>query len=161
MVNTHFFGDPGGGHIFFFNLQGNVGRSSPNRLDDVQLVQLGIRASAADDTTSLDPDTRSLLRSLAWGPPCSGAESDPLVIAIRRFQDAVNALTKDGHVSVVRTTTGNVAGSVRFFHLVNLQASIIRIHKGKWPLINTIEGCPSPLKEVVSATMSQGGTPGG
>lgn len=87
------------GTLFFWNLSANVGRTSPNRPDDVQLVQLGYACAAKDP--AVDAKMRPIFAAVVPGAPYTGLPNDPLTIAIIADQKDRRGNTQDGHISVL------------------------------------------------------------
>lgn len=84
-----------------WNISANVGLASPNRLDDVQLVQFGYYAMLINPSSKLSAEQRDVYSKVVLGQPCNGAANDPLVAAIRVHQK-VRGGPQDGHVSPSR-----------------------------------------------------------
>lgn len=147
----------GGVQQFVFNLTGNVGTKSPNRPDDVALVQLGFRALARGSTFMSGPDDHKVFAAVEWTGECSGEESDLLVKAIRRFQSTAPNGVRDGHVSIFKEHDSmfQIGGTNKgVFILSDLTTAIIEVHGDVWPNIHRIEGCPPVLARKVAAMMS-------
>ncbi|MBI5256908.1 MAG: hypothetical protein HY855_10445 [Burkholderiales bacterium] len=133
-----------GGHkVFYLNVDANVGVGSPNKPDDVQLVQFGYLAAAANNTFSAAD--RAIFAAVVPGAPYSGAPNDPLTIAIKRHQ-AIRGGTQDGHVSVM---TGNFTYADKTgkhsFQLVSLINNIHDFLAGGYPRLDRHPKCPPAL----------------
>jgi hypothetical protein len=131
------------GRIYFMNLDGNVGLNSPNLIDDVQLVQFGFLAMAANNTFS--PADRAVFAAVVPGAPYSGSPTDPLTLAIKRHQ-ASRGGTQDGHVSVMTGAMMYADGSGKHtFQLVALMNNIRDFTVGLYPRIDRHARCPAAL----------------
>lgn len=132
-----------GGRVYFMNLDGNVGLNSPNLIDDVQLVQFGFLAMAAN--TSFNPADRAVYAGVTPGAAYTGSPTDPLTLAIKRHQ-ANRGGTQDGHVSVM---TGNMvyndASGKHTFQMVALMNNIRDFTVGLYPRIDRHARCPPAL----------------
>lgn len=131
------------GKIYFMNLDGNVGLNSPNLIDDVQLVQFGFLAMAANNTFSAAD--RAVFAAVVPGAAYSGSPTDPLTLAIKRHQ-ASRGGTQDGHVSVMTGTMMYADGSGNHtFQLVALMNNIRDFTVGLYPRIDRHARCPPAL----------------
>ena len=133
---------------FYWNIDANVGAGSPNRNDDVQLVQLAYAIMATrPDTPAGDKAAYALVRP---GFPCTGLEADPLVRAIRTHQ-ARRGGTQDGHVSVIAANSGIYpygAGAVVFM-LIALVNTIFDAMPANFPRLDKHKACPPALRASV------------
>jgi hypothetical protein len=133
---------------FFWNLDANVGLASPNKTDDVQLVQLAysIRARRLD----LHPASKAAFAAVKVGAPCTGREDDPLVRAIRAHQRDRGG-TQDGRVSTIRTTNGvyHDSGGEHSYMLTALINNIFDAMPDDFPRIDKHPSCPPALKASV------------
>lgn len=84
-----------------WNLDANVGLNSPNRQDDVELVQLGYLAMAANPASGIAPELRTMIRQIVVGERCSGRQDDKLVKIIF-FHQKDRGTMADGHISVLK-----------------------------------------------------------
>jgi len=136
-----------GKSIYYFNLDANVGTNSPNKPDDVQLVQFGYLAMSV--AADVSPAEKPIYAKVVPGAAYSGGLSDPLTIAIKTHQ-AARGGTQDGHVSVM---TGNLSygdgtGS-HTFQLTGLVNHIRDFTKGNYPRLDKHPKCPAALKAAV------------
>jgi len=131
------------GRVYFMNLDSNVGISSPNLTEDVQLVQFGFLAMSAN--ASFPPADRAIYAAVVPGAGYNGSPTDPLTLAIKRHQ-ASRGGTQDGHVSVM---TGNMvygdATGKHTFQMVALMNNIRDFTAGLYPRIDRHARCPSVL----------------
>lgn len=142
--------------VFIYNLSANVGTRSPNKTDDVQLVQLGFRSMAlSKEQTFIEPESRLIYAQVPWGPDCSGTESDPLVVAIRHYQSVQPLATQDGHISVMATHDAHYKKGqfTQQYGWSNMILAIIEVHRDVWPNIQRIDGCPTALARSASNIM--------
>ena len=130
---------------FYWNIDANVGAGSPNRNDDVQLVQLAYAIMAArPDTPASDRAVYALVKP---GFPCTGLEADPLVRAIRAHQ-ARRGGTQDGHVSVIPASSGlyPYGTGVVGFMLIALVNNIFDDMPTNFPRLDKHKACPAALR---------------
>ena len=133
---------------FYWNIDANVGAGSPNRNDDVQLVQLAYAIMAArPDTPAGDKAVYALVRP---GFPCTGLEADPLVRAIRTHQ-ARRGGTQDGHVSVIAANSGiyPYGTGAAVFMLIALVNNIFDAMPANFPRLDKHKACPPALRASV------------
>jgi hypothetical protein len=145
---------------FIFNLSANVGTKSPNRPDDVALVQLGFRALARSQDFSPGLQDAEVFAAVPWDGACSERTDDPLVRAIRRYQSIAPNGVVDGHVSTIKDSDGifRLGSSKGTYILADLTAAIIEVHGDLWPRIDRIEGCPQALRNRVAELLDSGGS---
>lgn len=134
---------------FFYNIGGNVGPASPNKLEDVQLVQFGYFAIAQNRLPEVPQELITAASAVVLGAPYMGAATDPLSIAIKVDQK-VRGGTQDGHVSVIRGQ--GAYDSVHFFQLVRLVNHLRLLVASDWPRIDKHPKCPSALAASVKRT---------
>lgn len=146
--------ETGGRRQLIFNLTSNVGTKSPNRADDVALVQLGFRALAPSGFAPAMEDHK-VFAAVDWTGHCSGEESDPLVRAIRRFQAIAPNGVRDGHISTIKDADGifRLGSSKGTYALVDLMSAVMEVHAGVWPRLDRIDGCPPPLRDRIAAIL--------
>ncbi len=133
---------------FFWNLSANVGTKSPNKPDDVQLVQLGYACAALSPLFSAA--TRAICTTVVPGAPYSGQETDPLTRAIRAHEKERGG-AQDGHVSVLANLTNPSYDGVHVFIIVALNVQIRKQLPGNFPRLDKHPRCPPLLKAAVSA----------
>ncbi len=131
---------------FFWNLSCNVGLMSPNRIEDVQLVQLGYAVMA--DKPNEKPALRAMFKLVIPGAAYSANEADPLTKAILAHQ-ADRGSTQDGHVSVISNLKTAHYGAEKSFMLVGLVNSIMKSQPDQFPRIDLHPKCPSALRATV------------
>ena len=137
------------GRRFFFNLDGNVGLKSPNRIDDVQLVQFGYFAMSKAPTTH--PQAKAVYAMVVPGAPYSGAADDPLTIAIQTHQRSRGGAL-DGHVSPFRAGTGGGRyDGVHVYIAIPLIWNVYDLLVNDWPRIDKHPRCPPALKAAIFA----------
>src|SRR6201999_1667256 len=84
------------GKRFLWNIDARVGLNSPNRADDVQLIQFGYTFLAKN--RNFPDEQRAVFAAVRVGIPCTGQDSDPLVRAITVHQHYRGG-TIDGHIT--------------------------------------------------------------
>lgn len=132
---------------FSFNLDANVGVNSPNRPDDVQLVQFAYFAKSQAPSTSAA--LRAICSKVVPGAPYTGALDDPLTLAIKAHQ-ADRGGVQDGHVSKVPPGAAlSYDGGKHSYMILALVNNILDITKNDFPRIDKHPNCPPVLKERV------------
>ena len=94
-----------GGSVCNWNIDANVGLASPNRQDDVELVQLGFVAMLKNGKLNHNDGAKGAASAIVLGAPCSGRRGDVLVDTIIAFQQPRGSI-RDGHVSVMKPGDG-------------------------------------------------------
>jgi hypothetical protein len=122
-----------------WNISANVGLASPNRLDDVQLVQFGYYAMLINPSSKLNAEQRDVFSKIVLGQPCDGTANDPLVAAIRAHQK-VRGGTQDGHVSPMRA--GGSYDGHNTFIMIALNNNMRDAVPGSFPRIDKHPKCP-------------------
>ena len=134
-----------GGPAFFWNLDANVGLNSPNRLDDVQLVQFGFKCMLKTPqgvlTSPLTPDEVATFSAVRVGPPCTGREDDPLVRAIRAHEKFTGG-QQDGRVTV-KPPNANFYGGTHRFIIIGLVVAIRDLTGDTFPRFDRHPDCQS------------------
>ncbi|BDC53010.1 hypothetical protein F183_A53250 [Bryobacterales bacterium F-183] len=131
---------------FFWNLDGNVGPGCPNKIEDVQLVQLGFHCKANNPKYPITPASKAIYSAVVPGAPYTGGYNDPLSIAIRQFQKERGG-PQDGRVSVI-SGSGMISDKLGFM-MVALNNNISDCITNNWPFIDRHSQCPGALKAVV------------
>lgn len=135
------------GMRFYWNIDGNVGLNSPNKNDDVQLVQFGYSLMAK---TEMNPAFKAALAAVKVGTPCTGREDDPLVRAIRAHE-VVHGGAQDGRVSVIPSSAGvyTDAGGRHAFLLISIVNNMFDAQPNDFPRIDKHPSCPALLKAAI------------
>jgi hypothetical protein len=132
---------------FFWNLSANVGTKSPNKADDVQLVQLGYVCASYD--TFYSAALRATFAAVIPGAPYSGQENDPLTRAIRAHEQQRGG-AQDGHVSVLTSlTNASYDGGAHTFLIVSLNFQLRTQMPGNFPRLDKHPKCPAQLRAAV------------
>ena len=150
MVSAILVSRAAGRQTFFWNIDANVGLASPNKVDDVQLVQLGYFVWSKNDP-GLTPDKKAAFAAVKVGVPCSGDEDDTLVQAIRAHQKDRGG-TQDGHVSTIQASNGlyhDSGGERHGFMLIAIVNRIFDALPKDFPRIDKHPSCPPALKDAV------------
>ena len=130
---------------FFWNISANVGVSSPNRTDDVHLIQFGYFIMSTSKFTA--PNLKPIFADVKVGAPCTGREDDPLIKAIRAHQKDRGG-PQDGHVSSLKTSEAGFAPG-RSFMLVAIMNNIFDATANDFPRIDRHPQCPQSVKIAV------------
>src|SRR5262245_39631378 len=144
-----------GEHKFFWNTDANVGVASPNRKDDVHLIQFGYFIMSTAQVTS--PDLKPIFAAVKLGVPCTGREDDPLVKAIRAHQK-IRRGPQDGHVSKLPSDAAGF-GSGLTFMLVAIMNNIFDVTANDFPRIDRHPQCPASVKVAVQNGCRRAATP--
>src|SRR5512140_1878201 len=131
------------GPRFFFNLDGNVGPNSPNRADDVQLVQLGYVALSKNPKVQMTQAQRQLFAKVVPGAPYTGAANDPLTLAINEHE-VLRGGPRDGHVTVARSP--GMYDATHTFIVVALNNNLRDTMLNDFPRIDKNPQCPGVLQ---------------
>lgn len=133
---------------FFWNVSANVGVVSPNKADDVQLVQLAYACAAFG--ANFDPATRAIFAAVVPGAPYSGQEADPLTRAIRAHQKHRGGV-QDGHVSVLTNLVTATYDGKNSFMIVSLNTQMRQQLVGYFPRLDKHAKCPALVRAAVAA----------
>jgi len=132
---------------FSFNLEGNVGPNSPNKMDDVQLVQFAYLAKAQAADTK--PALKAIFQKVVPGAAYTGGANDPLTLAIKAHQ-ADRGGTQDGHVSKMPPSGTILAyDAVHSFMLITLVNNIFDMMPNDFPRLDHHPQCPAALREAM------------
>jgi hypothetical protein len=142
---------------FYWNTHANVGPGCPNRIDDVQLVQLGYLCLASPAFPGLfsdDPAIVAMAAAINPGDPYSGGMTDPLTVMIRSHQVARGGPV-DGRVSTIQSANGRYGGLTCMLVPLNtrIQESMMRF-MSMWPKIHLHPRCPPQLAAISMAAFS-------
>ncbi len=132
---------------FFWNVSANVGLASPNKVDDVQLVQLGYLCASYD--TAYDAALRAIFAAVVPGAAYSGQENDLLTRAIRAHEKQRGG-AQDGRVSVLTAlTTGSYDGGAHMFVIAGLNYHLRHQLLSAFPRLDQHPRCPAVLRAAV------------
>ena len=126
-----------------WNLDANVGLFSPNRQDDVELVQLGYVAMSANPASGIDPGLRTMISQIVVGERCTGRQDDKLVKIIFAHQKGRGTIA-DGHVSALHGDMFSVD-----FTLNPLLNGLSDTMPGEYPRIEKHPRCGGALRASV------------
>jgi hypothetical protein len=134
------------GPQFTWNIETNVGPGCPNKIEDVQLVQLGYLCKANNPKIPATPEEKAIYGAVVPGSAYSGSPSDPLTIAIK-YHQKLRGGTQDGHVSSIKNTTngGYYSGNIAWM-LLALTNNIADALGDHWPRLDKHPQCPAALK---------------
>ena len=153
MVSPLLIDSIGGKKRFFWNVDANVGAMSPNKSDDVHLVQFGYALMSR--LPVFDAELRAVFARVRVGVPCTGREDDPLVQAIRAHQRKRGG-AQDGHVSPIRAT-GQYADSdgPHAFMLTAINNNVFDSAPRLYPRLDLMPGCPPLVSAAVLAVFAR------
>ncbi len=132
---------------FWWNVDSHVGPFCPNKIEDVQLVQLGYACKAASTKDTSPPAAKAIFAAVVPGALYTGAANDPLSIAIRTHQKLKGG-TQDGRVSPVQNSTGSYDGE-NLWMIQGLDNCMLDVLKSAWPRLDKHPKCPGALRAVV------------
>lgn len=137
------------GPKFWWNVDAKVGFGSPNRQEDVELVQFGYTFLAKSPLAT--PELKAAIAAVRLGSACTGRDDDPLVRAIR-LHEKVRGTSTDGYVSVMPGSTFNYTyqGHAKSYLIATLVINIAQATPMVYPRIDLAPGCPSTLKTAVA-----------
>ena len=124
------------GPLFYWNVDGAVGRNGVNKFDDVMFVQWCLYKLTK--WAHFKPELRDAIGKAGVNGECSGRDDDPLVMGIRALQRA-HSWMDDGRVSPVRSGGTYVdihGGQNTFLILYPLNAVLAQMHPAQWPRID-------------------------
>lgn len=129
-----------------WNLNANVGFASPNRQDDVELVQLGYFIMGKRKLGAMPTDLLAMMAAIRVGSICTGRMDDPLVQLIFAHQKHRKS-TVDGRVSVISNSTGTFGGET--YLLGSLINNIFADQPELFPRVDKHPRCGSTLRQSV------------
>lgn len=132
-----------------WNTDTRVGLRSPNKPEDVHLVQFGFFCMGQPASKITDPQNRAIYAAVKLETLCTGQETDPLVIAIRTMEKSRGG-TQDGFVSNIPGSTGVYvdAGGGRHANilLMLLNNMFDAVGGANWPRLDKHPRCPALVK---------------
>jgi hypothetical protein len=134
---------------FFWNVEAHVGVGSPNKTEDVHLVQLAFACKAMNPKFPPDAEEKPVYEAVVVGVPCTGSPNDPLCKAIKMAQKKRGGV-QDGWVSKIQPS-GSYATNMSFM-LVGLNNNIVDVLGGNWPYLDRHPKSTAALKELVGRT---------
>jgi len=133
---------------FYWNVDSNVGIGSPNKTEDVHLVQLAFQCKSVNPKLSLSAEEKAIYGAVVPGAPYSGSPTDPLSIAIK-FQQKKRGGVQDGHVSRMQPAGKYAEGHT--WMLVGLNNNMFDVlGQSRWPYLDRLPKCTATLKELVA-----------
>jgi hypothetical protein len=132
-----------------WNTDAHVGLRSPNKMEDVHLVQFGFFCMGLVTSKIPDPQNRAIYAAIKLQTSCTGQETDPLVIAIRTMEKSRGG-TQDGFVSNIPGSTGVYADAGGGKHANILLALLNNMFDAvggtDWPRLDKHPRCPPLVK---------------
>jgi len=136
---------------FYWNIDANVGIGSPNKSEDVLLVQLAFHCKGTNTKVNTPAADRAVYNAVIPGAAYTGSPNDPLSKAIKLFQMRRGGV-QDGHVSKINNNGGTYAPEMAFM-LVSLNNNIFdTLGTTNWPYLDRHPKCPGGLKELINRT---------
>ena len=136
------------GPIFFWNVDGPVGRNGSNQWDDVLFVSWCIYKFARLAQTPRE--LRASLENAGLSEHCNGSESHPLVQAIYAIQRQFHLSPADGRVSPAKGVVYTHHYD-QFAYLIFRLNAVLRVaHPDKYPRIDLMPDFAWQLKKIVT-----------
>lgn len=132
---------------FWWTVHAHVGPGCPNKIEDVQLVQLGYFCKASSQKDGSNPAQKAIYAKVVPGAVYSGKLDDPLTIAIKTHQQHRGG-TQDGRVSPIGNSVGMYDGQ-HIWMVMALSNAILEVIKANWPRLDSHPKCPAALKGAV------------
>ncbi len=134
---------------FYWNVEANVGVNSPNKIQDVHLVQLAFHCISTNSKHPVPAEEKPIYAAVVPGAPYTGDPTDPLSVVIKHQQKKRGGV-QDGHVSKMQPS--GVYASDMTWMLVILNNNIADVLGIDWPFLDRHPKCTGPLKELVTRT---------
>jgi hypothetical protein len=137
------------GPVFFWNVDGAVGRGGINRWDDVLFVSWCFYKFARLQQTP--PDLRTLFMKVGLTTECDGSPTHPIVGAIEAVQKRYHLQPVDGRVSPAHGVT-YIDHYNEFAYLIFRLNSVLRLaHPEHFPRIDMMPEFVWKLKKLATA----------
>jgi hypothetical protein len=140
------------GPLFYWNVDGVVGKNGMNKFDDVLFVKWCFYKLGKFQGTA--PEVRAAIDKMTVNENCNGRDGDPLVEAIKTLQRFLNHPLVDGRVSPVKTGEGTYqhAGTRGvFLILYPLNAVLQQMHPQQFPRIDLMPEFVWRIKDKATA----------
>lgn len=139
----------------FWTVTAAVGRSAPNKQEDVDFVQFGFHAMADNPKSRVDAELKATIKAIKTGTACLGREDDPLVRSIVMLETK-NKRLLDGIVSVVKGDTGSYSDRTGKHHFlcIVLCNNLIDMSPDIYPRLDMYKTCPPGLKTAVKRAIN-------
>lgn len=153
------------GHLKpLWNVSGHVGLNATNYEDDSGLVAFGFWCMGRPASQAPDTQNKAIYYAVPVGPKCTGRADDPLVVAIRTYQQTRGG-TQDGFVSAMNQTGGyaDATGAMRATMILTLNNHMfdaLQQAEINWPRIDLMSNCPPAVKAYVQVACSLAKAPG-
>ncbi len=136
------------GQLFYWNLDGAVGKNGVNSREDVLFVQWCIYKLIQNEP-NWSPALVSKLKSIGINGICHGRDGDPLIEGIKALQQHYGLMV-DGRVSSIPKGSGQYGGrgaKSTFLIFYPLNAVLAQMYPAQWPRIDLIPEFAWVLKE--------------
>ena len=136
----------------FFNVDAHVGSGCPNKKPDVMFVQFCFRTmgTVALPGSTLPPDLKARMAAIRIDGTCD-AYTSAIILDWQKHRKTQNpGVTADGRVSPSAGSTGY--GSA-IYSIGELNMSLKRRFKDKWPMVSQMTQCPPELAAATNAAM--------
>jgi hypothetical protein len=140
------------GPIFYWDVDGAVGRNGVNKFDDVMFVQWCFYKLGKWSGQGFGTELRAALGKLSISGECSGRDGDSLVDSIKALQRYMNLLV-DGRVSPVTTGGTYIDGGGRstFLIIYPLNAVLQQMYPAQYPRIDLMPEFVWRIKDKATA----------
>lgn len=140
------------GPIFYWNVDGAVGKNGMNKFDDVMFVQWCLYKLGKWSVQFFGTELRAALDNLSISGECSGRDGDSLVECIKALQQHLNLLV-DGRVSPGTPGGTYVDGGGRstFLIIYPLNAVLQQMYPAQYPRIDLMPEFVWRIKDKATA----------
>jgi hypothetical protein len=135
---------------FYWNLDANVGVGSPNKTEDVHLVQLAFACRATNTKTPPSAEEKAIFSLVVPGAAYNGGATDPLTVAIQYAQKKRGGV-QDGHVSKVLSSGGYYSAD-KMWMLIGLNNQMSDVLGTNWPFLDRHPRSTTQLKDLITRT---------
>jgi len=135
---------------FYWNVDRQVGVGGANKVEDVQLVQLGYFCMAALKSAQVPAEMIAAAAKVQPGESYGGGPNESLSVAIRLHQKLRGGV-QDGVVSSASNTQGQYAPHL-FWMIISLDQNIADVLGENWPHLDKHPKCPAALSAAVKTT---------
>jgi hypothetical protein len=124
----------GGGPVFYWNVDGEVGLNGVNAFDDVLFVQWCFYKMGRWE--KMAPEPRAVYRDTPVNGECSGREGDPLIASIKALQLSTQGGVVDGRVSPAPKGVYYHHSGLHTYLIFYLNAALRLLYPEQYPRID-------------------------
>jgi hypothetical protein len=138
---------------FYWNVDQHVGVGGANKVEDVQLVQLGYFGMAALKASEVPAEMIAAASKIQPGETYTGKPDESLSVAIRMHQKLRGGV-QDGVISPVQNTSGHYTPQL-FWMIISLQQNLADSMAASWPHLDKHPKCPTQLSAIARKTFQR------